>query len=581
VREGGELEQMPTGLNALLGARLDQLGLEARDALERGAVEGELFHQAAIVELSDELARPAVPGELGQLARKDLIRLAAAGLIAGGVAYRFKHILVREAAYLATAKKLRALLHERYADWLEQVVGGRVGEYHEIIGYHLEQAYRYRSELGALDEGAASLAARAAGHLAAAGRLAAARGDYHAVANLLERALALGISDRHERVRLQVALGKALWEVGRIGESEALLAATRDAATGLAERALAERALVQSLDIRLFSDPALGSAEVVPVAEAAIETFAALGDTLGLAEAEELLGQALTREGRNEEARAARERALVHAQAAGALGLQRRIVARLASNLRGGWTTVDEAIGRHEELISSSRDDRVLEAQLGRGLAVLHARAGRFDEARTQLAASAAVLDETEGDNITWTSRFQVAEAKRLMGDDAGAEQEFIAVFLHFRDTRVEGPEARALQSSGRLALLYCDQGRWDEAADYLAYGQEVDRSPPAQGKVYVYLRLAARARVAAHLRRHTEAVELAHTALDMVERRNMPGEGDWARVLLAFAEVQRAAGNTTDADAAVAKALAFHEQKGNITAAARLRDEHNLASPA
>ena len=48
---------MPASLNALLGARLDRLDPEARDALERGAVEGELFHRGAVVELSDARAR--------------------------------------------------------------------------------------------------------------------------------------------------------------------------------------------------------------------------------------------------------------------------------------------------------------------------------------------------------------------------------------------------------------------------------------------------------------------------------------------------------------------------------------------
>ena len=125
---------------------------QARDALERGAVEGEVFHEGTVVELSDVESRPAVPGELGELARKDFIRMAAAGLVAGGVAYRFKHVLVREAAYRATSKRLRAALHERFAGWLEAVAGERIGEYEAILGYHLEQAYRYRSELGLLDD---------------------------------------------------------------------------------------------------------------------------------------------------------------------------------------------------------------------------------------------------------------------------------------------------------------------------------------------------------------------------------------------------------------------------------------------
>ena len=41
----------------------------------------------------------------------------------GEAAFRFKHILVRDAAYRATAKKLRAVLHERFARWLERSPG--------------------------------------------------------------------------------------------------------------------------------------------------------------------------------------------------------------------------------------------------------------------------------------------------------------------------------------------------------------------------------------------------------------------------------------------------------------------------
>src|SRR5262249_23164178 len=148
AQDGGDLDALPTSLNALLSARLDRLDPGARDALERGAVEGELFHQGTVIELTDEQARSAIPSELAGLTRKDLIRLTIETLVAGEVAYCFKHILVREAAYRATTKRLRAALHERYADWLEQRVGARLGEYHEILGYHLEQAHRYRTELG-------------------------------------------------------------------------------------------------------------------------------------------------------------------------------------------------------------------------------------------------------------------------------------------------------------------------------------------------------------------------------------------------------------------------------------------------
>ena len=42
------------------------------------------------------------------------------------------------------------------------------------------------------------------------------------------------------------------------------------------------------------------------------------------------------------------------------------------------------------------------------------------------------------------------------------------------------------------------------------------------------------------------------------------------AHVQVALAEVQRAAGNLAEADAAVARALALYEQKGNVAAADR-----------
>ena len=115
---------------------------------------------------------------LAALVRKELIRPDRSRL-PGDDAFRFRHLLIRDAAYEALPKATRAELHERFADWLEQR-RPRLVELDEILGYHLEQAARYKAELGQPD---AVLAERAGERLAAAGRRALWRGDRTAAAS--------------------------------------------------------------------------------------------------------------------------------------------------------------------------------------------------------------------------------------------------------------------------------------------------------------------------------------------------------------------------------------------------------------
>ena len=111
--------------------------------LERGAVEGEIFHRGAVQALSD--GRRVTP-RLASLVRKDFIRPDTAQIPAED-AFRFRHLLIRDAAYGALPKATRAELHERFAAWLEQR-GDDLVELDEIVGFHLEQAARYKAELG-------------------------------------------------------------------------------------------------------------------------------------------------------------------------------------------------------------------------------------------------------------------------------------------------------------------------------------------------------------------------------------------------------------------------------------------------
>jgi hypothetical protein len=71
-------------------------------------------------------------------------------------------------------------------------IGDRITEYEQVIAHNLEQAYRYRAELGAAPGALAPLAARTARLLPSAHQRASEREDAVATHARLERALALG-----------------------------------------------------------------------------------------------------------------------------------------------------------------------------------------------------------------------------------------------------------------------------------------------------------------------------------------------------------------------------------------------------
>ena len=131
---------VPPTIQALLAARLDRLAPPERAVAERASVVGRVFDQPAVVALSPTEGRSEVSGSLVALVRKELIRPDRSGL-AEGEAFRFRHMLIRDAAYERLPKSERAELHELFAGWLERTAGDRLSEVEEMVGYHLEQAY--------------------------------------------------------------------------------------------------------------------------------------------------------------------------------------------------------------------------------------------------------------------------------------------------------------------------------------------------------------------------------------------------------------------------------------------------------
>ena len=201
VREHGVGDEIvvPPTIHALLQARIDSLDGDVRMVMERGSVEGEVFHRGSVAVLSPDPLRPAVESHLATLVRKELIR-STPPTFPEDEGYRFRHLLIRDAAYESLPKATRAELHERFADWLS---GHDLVERDEIVGYHLEQAHRYRSELDGSDAALDGLAHRASACLAEAGRGALERGDFNAGRSLFGRATSL--LPEHDEARLALA----------------------------------------------------------------------------------------------------------------------------------------------------------------------------------------------------------------------------------------------------------------------------------------------------------------------------------------------------------------------------------------
>src|SRR5262249_32622501 len=152
-----------------------------------------------------------------------------------------------------------------------------------------------------------------------------------------------------------------------------------------------------------------------------------------------------------------------------------------------------------------------------RFLSVLHAMAARFDDAREHLRRSDLLLHELSLPDLGPKAyRSVVADANELAGDRIGAEQELAAMWQWFRDIGHWAPDAQGMQAASQLALLYCDEGRWDDAERCLAYGRDVP--VPTYFRREAVVGLAARARLAAHRGELAEAVTLAERAVELAD---------------------------------------------------------------
>jgi tetratricopeptide (TPR) repeat protein len=219
---------------------------------------------------------------------------------------------------------------------------------------------------------------------------------------------------------------------------------------------------------------------------------------------------------------------------------------------------LDRAAGlRGESIGARAHDLRVRGALLG--------MTGRFDEARAMFQEAERLYDELGAPRIKITSSQVVAETLRLEGWLDEAER----VLREMNDAYdAIGETGFNSTVCGVLAHVLCDQGRLDEAEGYIVRSREMaaedDFASQAEWRT-------AEARVLTNRGRSEEALELVDQAIAIAEDTDYvdwQGQGFEVR-----GTVLEGAGRGDDARRAYEEALDRFERKGNVVAAARVRD--------
>ena len=553
---------VPPTIQLLLAARLDRLDAEERAVIERGAVEGKVFHTGAVATLASDALRPSVPSRLLALARKELIRPDRAEF-AGEDAFRFRHLLIRDAAYHALPKEQRAELHERFAQWLERVAGGRIAEYEEILGYHLEQAYRYRTELGPVDDHARTLATAAAERLLASAVRAGGREDHRSVTLLVRRAVEL--AEGAIRGGALLMLAQAEMELSDYQASEARAREAKEEAARLGDRVLALRAELIILESLGQTDPDQMFSATRSGIEAIRRELEGLGD-------ETALVQALLAEARHEfyGGRCDRSRQIAEEiLATGAILTaphRRAALIQLGVSSYFGNTPVEEALALRERMETLAPGGIVSAAFLSHGRFALLAMAGREEEALEEAKNNDRLWEEVGNPGIEVTRYQASGEGMVHLGRFEDAERYFrrgVEIFDSLGETGFNSTMTAVHAST------LCRLGRFEEAEASAARSRELSAEDDFASQV-AWRR--AQAWVLSARGEHEEALRLLDEAAALVaptDYLDFQAETGAVRGL-----VLRAAGRTEEARAAFEDSLARYERKGAIPAARRVREE-------
>jgi class 3 adenylate cyclase/tetratricopeptide (TPR) repeat protein len=560
---------VPPTIQALLTARIEQLEREDRAVVDPASVAGLRFARAAVEFLIDEPLTRAVDSRLAALGGKQLVRRDPNGPFAED-GYRFEHVLIREAAYRRVLKRRRASLHERFVDWSDQMnrERGREAEFDEILGYHLEQAHAYLSELGPLDDHGRELGRRAATRLSNAGGRAFNRGDMPAAAKLLRRAADLMPAGGRPRLDLLPDLGEALVDTGEFHAAEAFLTEAIDGAQAIGDERLKARAQAVRWLLKGHADaadPATWADDAVRWGESVLPALERAGDDAGLAAAYRLLAWAHGTVCRFGEVAAAAEQAVRYAERAGDERQRRHAASQYAIAACWGPLPVPEAVARCEDILDRSHGDRRTVGLVTNLLGRLEAMRGNFDRARRLAREARATLEDMGKSVVTASTSLESSGIELLAGDAAAAER---LLRRDYEALEEMGERYLLLPTvAAELAHALAEIGQYDEAARYTRLAEELVAEDDREAQA---LWRRVRARVMARNGEFDGALELAHEAADLL--RDTDALVARADALVALSEVAAAAGRHREARAFGEEALGLYERKGDVVSADNAR---------
>ena len=546
---------VPPTIQALLAARLDYLHADERSVLEPASVVGQVFVKEAVSHLVPERMQDEVGHHLGELTAKQLVQPDLSRSLEEE-AFRFHHILIRDTAYEGILKRTRARYHEQFVEWADSVNREGATEYEEILGYHLEQAHRYLSELAPLDLHARALALDGAKRLAAAGRRAFARGDAPAATNLLGRAAALLPDDDAARLELLPEYGEALLQFGRFAEAGEVLEEVIERATAATLPQVAAHASLVQLLVRLRAGQTESWQDEAAVTIAdAMAIFEELDDHAGLAKGWRLLAWMHGTACNFGLAAEAQERALESARHAGDRRQQSRSATAYAVAAVFGPTPVSEAIDRCEQMLEQVSGDRHSEGILLGYLASLLAMQGSFDRARELSTRGRALLEELGLEVEGALVDVEAWRIEMLAGDRIAAERELRRAY----DALSAVGEKFILSTvAGLMAQTHYELGQFDEVERLGSLTEELATDDDIDAQALSRL---VRAKILARQGSFDDAKTSALEALEIL--------GPTDAVLLKFgalldlAEVHMLAGRSEEGRAAIEEARQLAESKG------------------